>query len=71
MNFDKRIYMYIYIPMSLGDFPGGLVVNNPHVNAGDMDLIPKPRRCPGEGNVNPLQYSCLGNPMIREEPGGL
>ena len=41
--------------MSLGDFPGGLVVNSPHVNAGDMDLIPKPRRCPGEGNVNPLQ----------------
>ena len=57
--------------MSLGDFPGGLVVKNPHVNAGDMDLIPKPRRSPGEGNVNPLQYSCLGNPMIREEPGGL
>ena len=51
--------------MSLGDFPGGLVVNSPHVNAGDMDLIPKPRRCPGEGNVNPLQYSCLGNPMDR------
>ena len=26
---------------------------------------------PGEGNVNPLQYSCLENPMDREEPGGL
>ena len=67
VNFDE----YIYIPMSLGDFPGGLVVKNPHVSAGDMDLIPKPRRSLGEGNVNPLQYSCLGNPMNREEPGGL
>ena len=26
---------------------------------------------PGEGNVNPLQYSCLENPMDGEEPGGL
>ena len=28
-------------------------------NAGDMDLIPGSKRCPGEGNGNPLQYSCL------------
>ena len=31
-------------------------------NAGDMGLIPGSGRCPGEGNGNPLQYSCLGNP---------
>ena len=31
--------------------------------AGDVDLIPGLGRFPGEGNGNPLQYSCLGNPM--------
>ena len=32
-------------------------------NAGDLDSIPGSGRSPGEGNGNPLQYSCLGNPM--------
>ena len=31
-------------------------------NVGDLGLIPESRRSPGEGNGNPLQYSCLGNP---------
>ena len=38
------------------------------VNAGDtrnVDLIPGSGRSPGEGNGNPLQHSCLGNPMDR------
>ena len=34
-------------------------------NAGDLGLIPGPGRSPGEGNDNPLQYSCLGNSMDR------
>ena len=34
-------------------------------NAGDTDLIPELGRSPGEGNGNPLQYSCLGNVMDR------
>ena len=34
--------------------------------AGDMGSIPKSGRFPGEGDGNPLQYSCLGNPMDRE-----
>ena len=34
-------------------------------NAGDLGLIPGSRRSPGEGNVNPLQYSYLGNSMDR------
>ena len=38
--------------------------------AGDPGSIPGSRRSPGEGNGNPQQYSCLGNPMT-EEPGGL
>ena len=32
-------------------------------NAGDLGLIPGLGRSPGEGNGNPLQYSCLENPM--------
>ena len=34
-------------------------------NAGDMRSIPGSERSPGEGNGNPLQYSCLENPMDR------
>ena len=32
-------------------------------NAGDLGSMPGSGRSPGEGNGNPLQYSCLGNPM--------
>ena len=45
-----------------------LVVKNPPANVGDVrdtDLIPGWGRSPGEGNGNPLQYSCLENPMDR------
>ena len=44
-------------------FPGDSVVKNPPANAGDMGLIPELGGSPGEENGNPLQYSCLGNPM--------
>ena len=46
-------------------FPGGSVVKNLPANTGDMGLIPDLGRSPGERNGNPLQYSCLGNPMDR------
>ena len=46
-------------------FSGGSVVKNPPANAGDMDLIAGSERSPGGGNGNPLQDSCLGNPMVR------
>ena len=42
-----------------------LVVKNPPANARDTDMIPGLERSAGEGNGNPLQYSCLGNPMDR------
>ena len=45
--------------------PGGLVVKNPPANAEATGSIPESERSPGEGNGNPLQYSCLGNPMDR------
>ena len=46
-------------------FPGGSVVKNPHASAGDLGLIFGSGRFPGEGNGNPLQYSCLKNSMDR------
>ena len=46
-------------------FPGGSVVKTLPANAGDLDSIPGSGRSPGEGNGNPLQYSCLGSPMDR------
>ena len=54
--------------MPLRGFPRGSVVKNPPANAeytGDSGLIPESRRFHLEGNDNPLQYSCLGNPMNR------
>ena len=38
-------------------------------NAGDPGSIPGSGRSPGEGHSNPLQYSCLGNPMDRDAWG--
>ena len=39
------------------------MVKNLPANAGDTDFIPESRRSPGEGNGNPLLYSCLENSM--------
>ena len=41
-----------------------MVKNLPN-NAGELDLVPGWRKSPGEGNGNPLQYSCLENSMDR------
>ena len=46
-------------------FPSGSVVKNLPASAGDAGLILGSGRSPGEGNGNPLQYSCLGNLMDR------
>ena len=45
------------------DFPGGSDCKASAYNAGDLGSIPGSGRSPGEGNGNPLQYSCLENPM--------
>ena len=52
-----------------GSIPCGLVGKESTCNAGvagDAGSIPGVGRSPGGGNGNPLQYSCLGNPMNRE-----
>ena len=46
-------------------FPGGSVGKESAWNAGDLGSIPGLGRFPGEENGNPLQYSCLENPMDR------
>ena len=47
------------------DFPGGSEVKASACNVGDLGSIPGSGRPPGEGNGNPLPYSCLENPMDR------
>ena len=46
-------------------FPGVSDSKESACNAGDPGLIPGLGRSPGEGNGNPLQHPCLGNPMDR------
>ena len=55
MKFGKRVE----------GFPGGSVVKNPPASLGDAGSIPRSERSLGEGNSNPFQLSCLGNPMDR------
>ena len=60
---ERKQISYIYTYMG---FPGGSEVKASASNAGDLGSIPGLGRSPGEGNGNPLQYSCLGNPMDGE-----
>ena len=49
--------------INVGGFPGGSDSRESTCNAGDPGSIPGSGRSPGGGNGNPLQYSCLENPM--------
>ena len=60
---DSVVYTLQYLVSRV--FPGGSVVKNLPANAGDLGLIPRLGRSPRGGNGNPLQYSCLENPMDR------
>ena len=51
--------------LSMLGFPSGSVIKNLPANVGDVGLSPGLGRSPGEGSGNPLQYSCLENPMDR------
>ena len=53
-------YAHYYIQL---DLPGGPDAKASDYNAGDPGSIPGAGRSPGEGTGNPLQYSCLENPM--------
>ena len=52
--------------MILEGFPGGSDSKVSTWNVGDLGLTSGSGRSPGKGNGNPLQYSCLENPMDRE-----
>ena len=61
-------YIIILPVTQVSGFPGGSVVKNPPASAEDardVSSISGSGRSPGVGNGNPLQYSCLGNPMDR------
>ena len=55
-----------FLPYKNSGFPGGSDDKDSAGNVGDLGSIPGSGRSPGEGNGNPLQYSCLENPMDRE-----
>ena len=61
-NFICIFYQILQVLMG---FPGGSDSKEFACNAGDPCMIPGSGRYPGEGNGNPLQYSCLENPMDR------
>ena len=54
-----------YIRIFKSSLPRWLSGKESTCNAEDMGSIPGSEKSPGEGNSNPLQYSCLGNPMDR------
>ena len=61
---EKRRQIWVLLKYCLG-FPGDSMVKNPPANAGYAGSIPGLGRSPGEGNGNPLQYSCLESIMDR------
>ena len=56
---------YLRVPNTQWGFPDDSVVKNLPAVAEDSGLITGLGRSPGEGNNNPLQFSCFGNPMDR------
>ena len=62
-------FMFVYIHFFLL-FPGGSVGEISAFNTGDPDSIPGSGRFPGEGNGNPLQYSCLENSTDKRSLAG-
>ena len=63
-----RVFLNVQCVLStIVGFLGGSAVKNLPGNAGDTGSTSGLKRVPGEGNGNPLQYSCLANPMDRED----
>ena len=66
--YSQRLLCTVFIlrgPLYTWGFPGGSDGKESACNEGDPGSIPGLRRSPGEGHGNPLQYSCLKNPMDR------
>ena len=59
------MFLFVFVAV-LGGLPRWLSGKEFTCQAGDVDSIPGLGTSPEEGNGNPLQYSCLGNPKDRE-----
>ena len=59
----KKHSEFVFPPKQNQGFPGSSEVKASACNVGDQGWIPELGRSPGEGNGNPLQYSCLENVM--------
>ena len=66
LNIWSTIFEIQYLIIVSSGFPGGSDSKESPCNSGNPGLIPGSGRSPGEGNGNPLQYSCLENSMDRE-----
>ena len=64
LHCGRILYHLSHLSKGTG-LPGGSTGKESTCSAGDLGSIPGLGRSPGEGNGNPLQYSCLGNPMDR------
>ena len=65
LNWVTLISVYAHPHACLGGFPGGSDSKESTCNVGDVGSIPDLGRSPGKGNGNPLQFTCLENPMDR------
>ena len=63
LHWHSDIYIWRLLKTQNKGFPGGAEVKVSACNVEDLGSIPGSGRSPGEGNGNPLQYSCLENPM--------
>jgi len=62
--FSHSLGFFLFmVSFAVWGFPGGSEVKASACNVGDLGSVPGSGRSPGEGNGNPLQYSCLENPM--------
>jgi len=61
--YSLDVLLFLFGTSLFYGFPGGSEVKASARNVGDLGSIPGSERSPGEGNGNPLQYSCLENPM--------
>jgi len=62
---DPNSFLFMAEQYSIVGFPGGSGVKNLPANAGDTGSISGSGRSSGEGNKQPVQCSCLGNPTDR------
>ena len=70
-HLGQEVSLFAVLTKPQWDFPGGSEGKVSAYNVGNPGSIPESGRSSGEGNVNPLQCSCLENPEWTEEPGSL